>query len=385
MWVLGLVSTLTDISTEMVSGLLPVYLITVLGASASQVGWIEGVAGATTMVVKIFSGSLSDYLRRRKPLVLAGYSLSALAKPLLALASGLGFIVAARVLDRVGKGVRDAPRDALIADITHPAQRGAAYGLRQALDTVGAFVGPLAALGLMVLWANDFQAIFWVATVPAGLAVLLIALGIRETGRPHANANAAPSNPLSRHNLRQLDPAFWWLVAMGAAFTLARFSEAFLVLRAQQSGLALAWTPLVLIVMNVVYATLAYPFGRWSDRIAPQWLLSGGLLVLAAADGLLALGGTALWAGVALWGLHMAMTQGLLASLLAGAAPAHLRGTAYGIFYLVSGAALLVASTLAGALWDAWGAPATFLTGAFFCALALGLLWVKPVRRSALT
>ncbi|MFZ3129448.1 MAG: MFS transporter [Rhodoferax sp.] len=374
-WALGLVSMLTDISTEMVSGLLPVFLITGLGASASLVGLIEGLAGATTMVVKVFSGSLSDYLGRRKPLVLGGYLLSALAKPLLAMAPGIGSIASARIMDRMGKGVRDAPRDALIADITHGSVRGAAFGLRQALDTMGAFIGPLLAMGLMLLWANDYRAVFWAAAIPSALAVVLMYLGVRE---PHRPKTLAAFNPLTRSNLAQLDAAYWWLVAVGATFTLARFSEAFLVLRAQQDGLPLAWTPLVLIAMNLVYATLAYPFGKFSDHANPKHLLGAGLLVLIAADVLLARGGAGIWGGIALWGLHMAMTQGLLSAMVAGAAPPHLRGTAYGLFYLVSGLALLAASALAGLLWDARGAPATFMAGALISALALLLLWFKP-------
>lgn len=364
---------LTDISSEMMSGLLPVFLITVMGVSASVVGLVEGMAGASTMIVKVFSGSLSDYLGRRKPLVLGGYLMSALAKPLLALAPSLGLIVAARIMDRMGKGVRDAPRDALIADITTPNMRGAAFGLRQALDTVGAFVGPLLAMGLMLLWANNYRAVFWVATVPAVLAVCLLAIGLKESTTP---LPTQPLNPLTRSQLRQLGRTYWWLVAVGASLTLARFSEAFLVLRAQQDGLALAWTPLVLIAMNVVYATLAYPFGKLSDRYSHRRLLGLSLLALMAADACLAYGGVGIWLGIALWGLHMAMTQGLLSSMVASASPTHLRGTAYGLFYLVSGGALLLANTLAGALWDVWGAPATFLSGGVFCALALLLLGV---------
>lgn len=376
-WTLGLVSMLTDISTEMVSGLLPVFLMTVLGASASWVGLIEGLAGAATMVVKVLSGGLSDYLGRRKPLVLGGYLMSALAKPLLALAPSIGLIASARLIDRIGKGVRDAPRDALIADITPASIRGAAYGLRQALDTVGAFMGPLLAMGLMLLWANDYRAIFWVASAPAMMAVVLLYLGVKESANTHAGPK---TNPLTRDNLRQLDRAYWWLVTVGAVFTLARFSEAFLVLKAQHDGLSLALTPLVLIAMNLVYATLAYPFGKLSDQIPPRHLLGVSLLVLIGADLLLARGGLGIWAGIALWGLHMAMTQGLLSAMVAAAAPAHLRGTAYGLFNLVCGAALLLASTLAGVLWDQRGASAPFMAGAIFCVLALLFLWLQPTR-----
>ena len=374
-WMLGLVSMLTDISSEMVSGLLPVFLVTQLAVSASTIGLIEGTAGAVTMLVKAFSGSLSDYLGRRKPLVLLGYGLSAAAKPLLAAAGSVSLIASARLMDRTGKGMRDAPRDALIADVTPESMRGAAYGLRQALDTVGAFVGPLLAMGLMLLWANDYRAVFWVATLPAVLAVLLLYVGVRE---PVVADRKRLQNPITRTNLRQLRASYWWLVALGAGLTLARFSEAFLVLRAQQDGLPLAWTPLVLIAMNLVYAGLAYPFGQWSDRVNPRLLLGASLLVLMGAHALLAHGGLGVWAGVVLWGLHMAMAQGLMSALVANAAPHHLRGTAFGVFNVVSGLVLLVASALAGYLWDRLGAPAPFAAGAVFAALTLVLLLMQP-------
>lgn len=373
-WVLGLVSMLTDVSSEMVGGLLPVYLMTVLGASASLVGLIEGLAGATAMVVKVFSGGLSDFFGRRKPFVLAGYSLSAIAKPLLALAPSIGWIVSARLIDRVGKGVRDAPRDALIADITDPSARGAAFGLRQALDTVGAFVGPLLAMGLMLLWANDYRAVFWVACVPAVLSVVLLFWGIKE---PMKTGAATVHVSLSTATISQLGSAFWWLVAVGAAFILARFSEAFLVLRAQQDGLPLALTPLVLIAMNVVYAGLAYPFGDWSDRVSRTKMLAGSLIVLATAHAFLAWGGPWIWLGVALWGLHMAMSQGVLSAMVAGVAPAALRGTAFGVFNLATGLTLLAASVLAGQLWDRFGAHMPFVIGIAWCLLALILLGLR--------
>jgi MFS family permease len=372
-WMLGLVSMLTDISSEMVSGLLPVYLLTVVGVSASVVGLIEGLAGATSMAVKVFSGSWSDYLGRRKPFVLAGYALSALAKPLLALAPTAGWILSARLMDRVGKGVRDAPRDALITDITPETDRGAAFGLRQALDTVGAFVGPMLAMALMLLWANDYRAVFWAACVPAALAVLLLWRGVEEPVLP-SRTGSPPRFTWAR--LASMGSAFWWLVGLGAAFNLARFSEAFLVLRAQHDGLPLAWTPLVLIAMNLVYAGLAYPFGLWSDRLAATTLLGGSLLVLVAADALLAVGGSWVWPGIALWGLHMAMSQGVLSAMVANAAPAALRGTAFGVFNLVGGLGLLLASVVAGLLWDRVGPHAPFVAGAVWCALALLLLVV---------
>ena len=379
-WALGFVSMLMDISSELVHSLLPVFMVTVLGASALTVGLIEGAAEATALIVKVFSGTLSDYFGRRKPLTVLGYGMAAVAKPLFALATTAGLVLAARLFDRIGKGIRGAPRDALIADITPPAVRGAAFGLRQALDTVGAFVGPLLAIGLMVLWANDFRAVFWVAVIPAVLSVALLLFGVQE---PVAPASKRGVNPLTRENLRRLSRRYWWVVAIGAVFTLARFSEAFLILRAQQGGLPIALAPLVLVVMNVVYALAAYPFGKLSDRSRHAPLLGAGLLVLLLADGVLAYSDHWTWvgAGVALWGLHMAMTQGLLAAMVANAAPAELRGTAFGLFNLVSGVAMLVASGLAGLLWDQLGASFTFLAGGAFCMLALLTIAASPVGR----
>ncbi len=369
-WILGCVSMLMDISSEMIHSLLPLFMVGALGASAFVVGLIEGLAEATALVVKVFSGAISDYLGRRKGLAVFGYALGALTKPLFAIAPTTGIVLTARLLDRVGKGVRGAPRDALVADITPPELRGAAFGLRQALDTVGAFLGPLLAVGLMLLWADDFRAVFWVAVVPGLLAVALLLFGIREPERP---AGGKRTNPIRRDNLRRLGNAYWWVVGVGAVFTLARFSEAFLVLRAQQSGIAVALVPLVMVAMNAVYAASAYPFGKLSDRMSHKTLLAWGLVVLMAADVVLAMDDhwTTVLAGVALWGVHMGMTQGLLATMVAATAPADLRGTAFGFFNLVSGAALLLASAVAGLLWDRYGAAWTFYAGAAFSALAL--------------
>jgi len=376
-WALGFVSLLMDVSSELIHSLLPVFLVTGLGASMLVVGLLEGAAEATALIVKVFSGALSDWWGRRKPLAVLGYSLGAVTKPLFALATSVEPVVVARLLDRVGKGIRGAPRDALVADIAPPALRGAAFGLRQALDTVGAFLGPLLAMGLMLLWANDFHAVFWVAVIPAFLCVALLVLGVQEPERPR---DAPRTNPIRRDSLRRLPAAYWWVVGVGAVFTLARFSEAFLVLRAQQGGLALAWVPLVLIVMNAVYALAAYPLGRLADRIDHRRLLAAGLALLIAADLLLASAnhGWALWGGIVLWGLHMAMTQGLLATMVADTAPADLRGTAYGVFNLVSGVAMLAASALAGVLWDRLGAVWTFGTGGAMALAALALLTLHP-------
>ena len=378
-WVLGLVSLLMDISSEMIHSLLPLFMVTVLATSATTVGIIEGLAEATALIVKVFSGVLSDWLGRRKGLAVIGYGLGALTKPLFAMAGSSGLVLTARLLDRVGKGIRGAPRDALVADLTPPEIRGAAFGLRQSLDTVGAFLGPLLAVGLMLLWANDFRAVFWVAVIPGALAVLLLLFGLREPASPVREKRV---NPIRRENLRRLGRAYWWVVLIGAVFTLARFSEAFLVLRAEQGGMALALIPLVMVAMNAVYSLSAYPFGKLSDRVNRKGLLAGGLVLLLAAD--LVLASSAHWAvvlaGVALWGVHLGMTQGLLAALVADTVPADLRGTGYGFFNLVSGIAMLVASVLAGMLWDSWGAAYTFYAGALFSVLALGLLWLHGRR-----
>ncbi|MFZ9297477.1 MAG: MFS transporter [Hylemonella sp.] len=372
-WALGFVSLLMDVSSEMIHSLLPVFLVTGLGVSMLSVGLLEGAAEATALMVRVFSGSLSDWWGRRKPLAVIGYGLGAATKPLFALASSIEPVIAARLIDRIGKGIRAAPRDALVADIAPPQLRGAAFGLRQSLDTFGAFLGPLLAMALMLMWSNDFQAVFWVATIPAFLCVAVLVLGVRE---PPRESTGPRINPLQPDNLRRLSPDYWWVVGLGAVFTLARFSEAFLVLQAEQGGLNLAWVPLVLIVMNFFYALGAYPCGALADRMSHRMLLAIGLVLLIGADLLLALDnrGPMLWGGIVLWGLHMAMTQGLLATMVADTAVLELRATAFGIFNLISGLAMLVASALAGLLWDLWGAPAAFLAGIFFSLLALLLL-----------
>jgi MFS family permease len=373
-WMLGFVSLLMDVSSELIHSLLPVFMVTALGASALAVGVVEGIAESTALIVKVFSGALSDWLGRRKALAVVGYGLGALSKPLFALAVSVHGVLGARFMDRIGKGIRGAPRDALVAELAPPEIRGAAFGLRQSLDTVGAFLGPLLGIALMIALAGDFRAVFWYAVIPATLAVLLLVFGVDEPRA--ASTRAAPVNPIRWSTLSGLGGAYWFVVAAGAAFTLARFSEAFLILRAQQLGLPDAYAPLVLVTMNVVYALAAYPFGRLADRMSHRRLLAYGLATLVAADLVLAQAqGLALVAaGVALWGLHMGMTQGLLAAMVADAAPPSLRGTAYGFFNFASGLAMLVASVLAGLLWDRLGAAATFQAGAAFSILALGLI-----------
>ncbi len=374
-WILGLASLSMDLSSEMIHSLLPVFLVSVLEASAGALGLIEGVAEATASIAKVFSGVWSDRLGRRKPLVVCGYGLAALVKPLFPWATGVGSVLAARFADRLGKGIRGAPRDALVADVTPPEQRGAAYGLRQTLDTAGALLGPLVAIGLMVVLAGNIRAVFWIAVLPAWVAVALLFFGIDE---PAQHADGRPPRTLPHwRDLRQFSPAYWGVVAIGAVFTLARFSEAFLVLRAHDVGLALDWTPLALVVLNITYVASAYPSGKLSDRVGRIGLLALGLVLLIVADVVLALGihlGATL-AGIAIWGLHMGLTQGLLAALVADTAPASLRGSAFGVFHLVGGVAALVASLLAGVLWETSGPPTTFFAGAVFSAVALAGLW----------
>lgn len=376
---LGAVSALMDVSSEMIHSLLPVFLVTVMGASALTVGIIEGVAESTALITKIFSGMLSDYWGKRKPLALFGYALGAASKPLFAIAASVHWILFARFIDRIGKGIRGAPRDALVADITPLEIRGRAFGLRQAMDTTGAILGPLLAIGLMWLLANDFRAVFWIAVIPGMLAVIVLLYGVQE---PNIRRESKGENPLRLQNLRRLPAAYWWVVGIGGLVALARFSEAFLILRVQEGGLAIALTPLVLIVFNIVYAATAYPFGHLSDRVNRRWLLAAGLVVLIVADLVLASSnhGISVWIGIALWGLHMGMTQGLLATLVAETAPAAWRGTAYGLFNFVSGIAMLVASVMAGLLWDVIGASATFFAGAMASAVAIVLIAIAQRR-----
>ena len=375
-WLLGLVSLCMDLSSEMIHALLPVFLVTELGAGTLTLGLVEGIAESTASISKVFAGVLSDRFTRRKPLVVLGYGLAAVTKPLFALAASAWWVLAARFVDRIGKGIRGAPRDALVADLTPAAVRGAAYGLRQSLDTAGALLGPLAAIALMKLLAEDVRAVFWIAAVPAFAAVAVLVAGVKEPER-HVDPNKPQALP-RWHDLGRLGGAFWAVTTIGAVITLARFSEAFLVLRAHDAGLSLAWTPLALAVMNATYVASAYPAGRLSDRIDRVWLLVVGLAVLIVADIALAWGEqvATILAGVAIWGLHMGLTQGLFSALVADAAPAELRGSAFGIFNFVSGLVALVASLLAGGLWHWYGPSATFYAGALVSAAAMvGLLW----------
>jgi MFS family permease len=376
-WTLGVVSLLTDISSELVHSLLPIFLVTIIGANILIVGLIEGTAEATAAIVKVFSGALSDRIGKRKLLVGIGYGLATFTKPVFPLASTAWEVLAARFVDRIGKGIRDAPRDALVADITPAAIRGAGYGIRQALDTVGAFAGPLLAIALMAIYADNFRAVFWWAVVPAAFAVLLVVVGVQE---PDGIKGTEKSGwPVRKDKLKRLSPSFWMVVAIGVVFTLARFSEAFLVLKAQAEGLALSLIPLVLVWMNVVYALTATPAGILSDKIGRMKLLLCGLGALFIADLTLAvapgLGGV--FVGVGLWGLYLGLSQGLMSALVADTAPEDLRGTAFGMFNLVTGGSLLIASALAGWLWQAFGPSATFLAGAVFSGMAALVMAIR--------
>ncbi|MFO1088635.1 MAG: MFS transporter [Hyphomicrobiales bacterium] len=380
-WILGFVSLFMDVSSEMIHALLPVYLVTVMGASNLAVGLIEGAAEALAPITKIVSGALSDRLDKRQPVAAFGYGLAALTKPVFALASTISWIVAARFIDRIGKGIRGAPRDALVADIAPAEIRGAAFGLRQSLDTVGAVIGPLVAIALMLATADDFRLVFWVAVIPAIVSFLLIAFAVHEPPRP---AGVQPvKSPLSREAIARLGAPFWTVTAVATVFALARFSEAFLILRAENAGLGVAWAPAVLVVMSAVYTVAAYPAGVLSDRVGRLGLFAVGCGVLVLADLCLALGDLAVvWVGIALWGLHMGLTQGILAALVADTAPKELRGTAFGVLNFTTGVAALPSSAVAGLLWDRSGPEATFLAGAAFSVAALAGLALVYRKRS---
>jgi MFS family permease len=379
--VLGIVSLLTDMSSEFIHALLPVFLFGTLGASALAIGLIEGAAEGLALATKVFSGYLSDVFGRRKPLIVLGYGLAALTKPLFPLAASVHWVLGARLLDRVGKGIRGAPRDALVADVTPKEIRGAAFGMRQALDTVGGFAGPLLAIGAMLYFVGDIRAALWIAVVPGVVAVALLLFAVRE---PERTKRVAAKLPLSREGLRRLGGTYWKLVAIGSLLTFARSTEAFLVLRGSNLGLSNTLVPLVLVVMSLVYTLAAYPAGKWSDQGGRRPLLVAGMLVLAVADVVLALAGglVGLFAGIALWGLHMGLTQGLFAAYIADLAPGELRGTAFGVFNLATGFVLLLASALSGFVWDAFSPAATFWMGGALALVGAAALFALP-RRAA--
>lgn len=370
-WALGFVSMFMDISSEMIHALLPIYMVSVLGTSMMTVGFIEGIAEATAMITKVFSGAISDWIGKRKLLAVIGYGMAAFTKPVFPLAPNVDWLIGARFVDRIGKGIRGAPRDALVADIAPEHVRGASFGLRQSLDTIGAFVGPLLAIGLMLLTVNNFKLVFWIAVIPAFIAFALMVFGVEEPAKKMASASA--KQRLQWSDAKKFSAAFWSVVAIASVFTLARFSEAFLILKAQTVGLPIALVPAIMVVMNIVYALVSYPAGALSDRIGRNGILMVGIAMLIVADLILAFGTSvsAALLGVVFWGLHMGLTQGLFATLVADTAPEELRGTAFGIFNLVLGVAMLIASVIAGGLWDAFGPHTTFLAGAGFTTIAL--------------
>jgi len=381
-WALGLVSMFMDISSELIHSLLPLFMSGVLGASMTTIGMIEGIAEATALIAKMCSGFLSDWLAKRKMITLFGYALSAITKPVFPLAASIGWVFFARLADRIGKGIRGAPRDALVADLAPPELRGAAFGLRQALDSFGACIGPLLAILFMLLLANDITMVLWIAVIPAFMAVAIMMFRVHDTRT--AEATVKPTFPMLLGEVRRLQLQYWLIVGLGAVFMLARFSEAFLILRAEHVGLALAYIPVVMVVMSLAYAIVSFPAGVAADCYSRSALLLLGLFVLIVADTLLAIADS-VWpvvGGAALWGVHMGLTQGLLAKLVADTVPAQLRGSAFGFFNLVSGVALLVASVIAGVLWDQWGPSATFWTGAMFAGIAVtGILLYRLLFR----
>ncbi|TCV71366.1 MFS transporter [Neorhizobium sp. S3-V5DH] len=377
-WVLGVVSLLMDISSEMIQTLLPLYLVAGLGASAIAIGFIEGLSVAIATVTKLFSGMISDWTGRRKPLAVLGYGLGALSKPIFPLATSIGWIVVAKAVDRVGKGIRGTPRDALIADVTPPEIRGASFGLRKSLDTVGGFVGPLAAIGLMLATDGDMIVIFWIAAIPAFLAVALLIIGVKEPEQPPSSSKGMPRF----RDARRLNRAVWIVIGVSSLLTLARFSEAFLLLKSQQAGLSLAWIPVTMVVMHAVYGLTAYPVGYLSDRIGRRSMIALSLVFLIAADLALATAQTLpmLFAGIVLWGLHMGFSQGILSTLIADSAPQNLKGTAFGVFNLATGLTVILGNVAAGLLWETWGSASTFLAGAV---VALASLAAVPLLSAA--
>ncbi|MCX8504913.1 MAG: MFS transporter [Beijerinckiaceae bacterium] len=379
-WALGLTSLFMDVSSEMIHGLLPLYITGTLGAGAIGVGLIEGIAEATALIVKVFSGAVSDITGKRKLIALLGYGLAAITKPLFPLAQSLELIITARFIDRIGKGIRGAPRDALVADIAPKERLGEAYGLRQSLDTIGAFIGPLIAVGVMMSSFDDFRLVFWLAVIPAALSVATLFFFVPEREAPE---KGTAKSPITLASIAALPRAYWVLLGIGAIMSLARVSDAFLVLRVANLGLATAYAPLVLVAMNIIYALFAYPAGKLADRVSRKTLLAIGIVALIAADAVLALAPSLGWGGLGLilWGLHMALTQGLLAAMIAAEAPSDLRGTAFGLFNLASGGAMLLGNVAGGLLWDLAGDGVTFLASGIAIGVSFALLPLLRVTR----
>ncbi|MDJ0867562.1 MAG: MFS transporter [Myxococcota bacterium] len=384
-WAASATSFLMDVSSEMVVNVLPLFLANVLGVRTVVIGLVEGLAEATASLLKVFSGSLSDRLGRRKPLAVAGYAISALAKPGFALATSWGGIAGARWADRVGKGVRTAPRDALVADAVGAGDRGLAFGLHRAADTGGAVVGLAIAIGVLALVergaatldADAFRTLVWVSLVPAVGAVAVLAFGVREVRAPVRVAAARPG-------LRGLGRPFFAFLLVSALFDLGNFSDAFLVLRAQERGLGVTDILWVLVGFNLVYAVVSTPGGRLSDRIGRRAVIAAGWVWYAAVH--LGFAGARSGGDVTvlflLHGVYYGLTAGTAKALIADLVPERLRGSAYGSYFAVMGAIDLPASLLAGALWQglgAWpgfGPAAPFVFSAGTALAAAALLWV---------
>ena len=380
-WVLGFISLFMDLSSEIYHALLPAFVTILLGLPATALGAIDGIAEATANFAKLFSGRLSDRSLRRKPWVMAGYGLGALSKPLFPLATGVLTLMIARFADRIGKGIRGAPRDAMLADEAPPQIRGRAFGLRQALDTAGALIAPLAAIGLMAWLASDIRAVYWIAIIPAAISFLLAWLTLRE---PEHHSTPLKKSPFFA-GFKQLDMPTKRLLQVGFLFALARFSESFLILKGIDVGLSEAMSPLTLAVFNLAYVMLAYPAGALSDRMSPRAILMAGIGLLIAGDLVLAESANfaGLLLGTILWGAHMALTQGIFARMIADSAPENLRATSFGAFYFVTGFGALLASLGAGWLWDRQGASATFIASALVAAVALAMLMLLANDESA--
>jgi len=380
-WALGFVSMFMDVSTEMIHSLLPIYLVSILGVSAIAVGMIEGIAESTSLLIRIFSGTLSDYLGKRKLIATIGYGIAAATKPLFAIATSLNVIMAARFVDRLGKGIRGAPRDALIGDLSPLSIRGACFGLRQSLDNVGAIAGPLIAILLMWLFANNIKAVFWAATIPAFVSFFIILVVVKEPKKEH-HYNQEEQKPFNIKDVAKLHSSFWWVIVIAVVISFARMSEAFLVLKAQDAGFELMYIPLVLVIMNLIYASTSYPAGKLSDKIDRMHLLSLGTLILLISDLLLAYATTHIHTmlGVALWGLHMGVTQGIFAALIVDKTPAHLYGTAFGIFNFLCGLAILFGNIIAGWIWSVHGAQLTFLFSSSLVGLMFLIILINEYR-----
>ncbi len=371
-WVLGFVSLLMDISSEMIHALLPLFMAGTLGASAIWIGLVEGIGEGTALIAKVFSGVVADRFGHKKRLVFAGYFLGVISKPVFALAGSMPVVLAARFFDRIGKGLRGAPRDAIVADVTDESIRGAAYGLRQSLDAAGAFVGPLLATLLLLLWTEDLRSIFWIALIPGAACLALILFGVEDNVTPTVNTKRIAWKDLKS----VMTPAFVQLVILGTLFSLARFSNAFIVLRAAAIGIEHAWIPMAVVLMNITFSLSSYPFGKLADKLNPMKLLALGMVLLALANLLFAYAENyrILAAGIVLFGMHLGATQGIFSTIISEIAPSEVRATAFGIFNFFSGLALLASGLVAGSLWEYMGAQYCFGGGVVFALITLSLI-----------